>query len=83
MVSREMTFSIPEEVAGRLVERVPAPDRSRYVSEAIAERLRRGEDALVRACETANRDPDVIAIEEEFDGLPEKISEPWTDAPTR
>ena len=83
MASRKMTFTIPEDIAGQLLKRVPARDRSRYVSEAITASLRQREQQLIRACEIANLDPDVQAIEREWDALSEDIPEPWIDAPTR
>jgi hypothetical protein len=40
-------------------------------------------EQLIRACEAANRDPDVLAIEREMDALNDEITEPWIDAPSR
>ena len=73
MAYRKMTFSIPEKIADLMVRRVPARDRSRYVAEAIALRLEQREQALIRACEIANLDPDVVAIEEEWDTLRDPV----------
>ena len=78
-----MTFTVPEELARQLVKRVPARDRSGCVAEAIAAEFHRREEQLIRACEIANRDPDVLAIEQEWDALSEDIAEPWSDAPAR
>ena len=85
MASRKMTFTIPEDLAGQFLKRVPAQDRSRYVTEAIAAKLREREDRLIRACEIANGQPDVLAIEQEWEALDitDPIEEPWNDAPTR
>jgi len=83
MASRKMTFTIPEDLATQLLKRVPARGRSRYVTEAIATRLRCRDEQLIRACEIANRDPDVLAVEQEWEMLPDEIAEPWTDAPAR
>jgi hypothetical protein len=83
MASRKMTFTLPEELASRFSRTVRGRDRSRYVTEAIAARLREQDERLLRACEAANGDPDVAAIEREWDSLPERITEPWTDAPSR
>ena len=41
--------------------------------------LNQGDRQLIDACEAANKDPDVFAIEKEMDALPEEISEPWID----
>jgi hypothetical protein len=77
MASRKMTFSLPAEVAALFIRRVPARERSRYLAEALAERLGERERNLARACEIANRDPDVLAIEHEFDLLNDPVTEPW------
>ena len=69
MASRKMTFTLPEDLAGQLLKRVPARDRSHYVSEAIAARLRERDEQLIRACEIANSQPDVLAIEREWEVL--------------
>lgn len=83
MASRKMTFTLPEDVAGLLLRRVPARDRSRYVAEALAAKLREREERLIHACEIANRDPEVLAIEQAWEALPDNIAEPWSDAPAR
>lgn len=62
-----MTFTIPEDVAGVLRKQIPARGRSRYVTEAIAAKLR--EEQIIRACEIANGDSDVLAIEREWETL--------------
>jgi hypothetical protein len=81
MASRKMTFNLPESVAVNLSRRVPARDRSRYVAEAIAEKLAEREKRLIKACEIANEDPDLREIEREFDNLPDAMPEPWEHAP--
>jgi hypothetical protein len=83
MAARKMTFSLPEGLASSFAKRVPARDRSRYVAEAIAEKLAERDQRLIRACEIANQDVDVREIEQEFDNLPDAMSEPWEDAPAR
>jgi hypothetical protein len=84
--TRKMTFTIPEEVAVPLLKRVSSRDRSRYVTEAIASKLRERDEALIRSCEIANSDPDVLAIETDWEGLADEadqIAEPWRGAATR
>jgi hypothetical protein len=83
MAVRKLTVSIPAELAEELRRRVPARDRSKYVTRALQESFRRSEDALVRACRLANEDPDARAIEEEFDTLKDQIVEPWDDSSAR
>ena len=76
MATRKMTFTLPDDLAGQFLKHVRARERSRYVSEAIAAKLRAREQQLIRACEIANRDPDVLAIEREWDELRDEIAEP-------
>ena len=83
MATRKMTFTLPEELAARFARRVPARKRSRYLAEALAQKLAERDRQLVRACEIANHDPEVRAIENEFDSLPGEIAEPWTGTPAR
>ena len=78
MVSRRMTFEVPEEIAVQFMQRVPARERSSYVAEALANKLRALDRQLVRACEAANRDPDVLAIEVDMDALTDEITESLT-----
>jgi ribosome-binding protein aMBF1 (putative translation factor) len=83
MALRKMTFTIPDEIAEPLLKRVPARQRSGYVAEAIADKLKQRDEQLIRACEAANQDPDVTAIEREMDMLTDKITEPWIDTAPR
>ena len=50
---------------------------------APAESMSQHQKRLIRACTIVNADPDVRAIEEEFDALNESISELWEDARSR
>jgi hypothetical protein len=88
MASRKMTFTLPTNLAASFAKRVPARDRSRYVAEAIAEKLAERERRLIQACEIANNDAGVREIEQEFDNLTDAMPEPWErtgreDAPAR
>ena len=83
MAARKMTFSLPEELATRLVKRVPARERSRFLAQVLEKSLSEEDDALIRACLTANQDPDVKAIEQEWDEIRDAIEEPWSDTPAR
>ncbi len=80
MASRKMTFSLPEDLASSFTKRVPARDRSRYVADALADKLSEREKRLIQACEIANRDSQVREIELEIDALTDAMSEPWEDA---
>lgn len=77
MAMRKMTFTLPESLAARLTKQVAARDRSRYVAEAVAERLAARERRMIRSCEIANDSADVLEIEREFDALPDVTSESW------
>lgn len=83
MAARKMTFSLPEDLATRLVKRVPARERSRFLAQVLEKSLLEEEDALVRACLAANQDPDIKAIEQEWDEIRDAIEEPWSDTPAR
>ncbi len=81
-----MTFTIPEDLATQFLRRVPARSRSRYVTEAIAAKLREREERMIRACEVANSTADILTIEEEWDAMVDKADwneEPWNIAPAR
>lgn len=77
MAVRKMTFSLPGEVAALFIHRVPARERSRYLAAALAEKLGERDRQLAMACDIVNSDPDVRAIEEEFERLDDSVPEPW------
>ena len=83
MATRKMTFTLPDDLANRFVKKVAARNRSHYLAEALAQKLQERDRQLIRACEVANRDPEVQAIEKEFDAISEKIREPWSAAKAR
>jgi hypothetical protein len=77
MAVRKMTFSVPEPLAAQFLRRVPSRDRSRFVSEALAASLEQRDLELIRACEVANLDLEVVEIEKAFDGIRDEMAEPW------
>jgi len=77
---RKMTFTLPDELASSFTRRVPARDRSRYVADAIAEKLSEREKRLILACEIANQDPELREIEKDFDALTDAMPEQWENA---
>jgi NAD(P)-dependent dehydrogenase (short-subunit alcohol dehydrogenase family) len=83
MAARKMTFSIPEAVAKEFLRTVAARNRSKYVANALAARLKAEETALARACDLANASEDIHAMEREFDAISADITESWTDATPR
>jgi hypothetical protein len=66
-----MTFTLPEDLAEQFVRRVPARERSKYLANALNEKLSARDRHLVEACRIANHDPEVRAIEKEFDAITE------------
>ncbi|MCX6590921.1 MAG: hypothetical protein NTZ56_05295 [Acidobacteria bacterium] len=77
MAVRKMTFSVSEAVAVQFLACVPSRERSRFVSEALVARLSERDADLIRACDVANQELDVLEIEQEFDRLPDAAAEPW------
>jgi hypothetical protein len=83
MASRKMTFSLPAGLAEEFLRNVAARNRSKYVADALADRLKTEQIALARACDVANSSEDIRAIEQEFDASSGDLEESWTDAPAR
>ena len=83
MAVRKMTFSLPADLANQLVKRVPASERSRFMTQVLEKSLREEDESLIRSCLSANEDPEVKAIEQEWDEIRDAIEEPWSDAPAR
>ena len=85
MAARKMTFSLPEELALRLIRRVASRDRSRFLAEALEKSLRQEDADLIRSCQMANQDADAASIEAEWDQINDPIKETWSNrgvAPT-
>lgn len=78
-----MTFSLPAGLAAQFVKRVSARERSRYVAEALASKLKDRDRLLARAAEAANRSGQVREIERDLNELADEIAEPWDDTPAR
>lgn len=68
-----ITLSIPDPIARKFQEAVPARQRSRLVTALLAEELRKRQDALEAACRGANRDK---ALEREIDEW-QSFDEAW------
>ena len=78
-----MTFSLPLELADRLVKRVPARERSSFLACVLEKSLLEEDDALIRSCLSANQDTEAKVIEQEWDEIRDAIEEPWSDAPAQ
>jgi hypothetical protein len=83
MAVRKMTFSLPMDLADQLVKRVPSRERSRFLAQVLEKSLREYDESLIRSCLSANEEPDLKAIEQEWDEIRDAIEEPWSDAPAR
>ncbi|MDP2996077.1 MAG: hypothetical protein Q8N47_01235 [Bryobacterales bacterium] len=79
MATRKMTFTFPVDLAAEFTRRVRPHDRSRFLAQALTRQLAERDRQLAHACDLANQDPDLIAIEQDFDALPSDIQEPWHD----
>ena len=78
-----MTFTLPRDLADKFVRSVAPRQRSRYLAQALAQKLQERERKLIRACEIANHDPEVKAIEKEFDAISEEFPEPGSETKAR
>ena len=83
MAVRKMTFSIPEAIARKFVGRVPARKRSKYLTEALEQKLSDQDEDFVRACRQANADADSSAVEKEMEGIEDEIEDPWEPSSSR
>jgi hypothetical protein len=73
-----MTFSLPEQLARTLVQRVPARERSRFLAHALETSLRAQDSELAQACRAANKDAKSKSLEQEWDRVQDEIQEPWS-----
>jgi metal-responsive CopG/Arc/MetJ family transcriptional regulator len=83
MAAIKMTFSLPEALARRFVRLVPSRERSKYLAAALETPLNQRRQELIEACEAANADAEVAAIEQEMDALDDPLEGHWNDAPAR
>jgi hypothetical protein len=80
MAARKMTFTLPMDLADRFTKKVPSRDRSRFLAQALSEKLAQRESQLARACQIANSNSEVQEIEKEFDSISGEVPESWTGA---
>ena len=83
MATQKVTFSLPKTLVTQFARQVPARQRSRYVAEALAWKLKERDRILARACEVANRSRSAHAVERDFDALTDEIMEPWNAPASR
>jgi hypothetical protein len=69
--AKKMTFSLPAEIAADFMHRVPARLRSRFAADAIAARLNERDARLREAAAIVNASPEILALEKEWDALPD------------
>ena len=80
MATRKITFSLPEALVRQFARQVPPRQRSRYVAEALAWKLKERDRIVARACEIANRSRQARTIEQELDALADPVMEPWDES---
>jgi uncharacterized protein (DUF3084 family) len=80
MATQKITFSLPEALVRRFARQVPPRQRSRYVAEALAWKLKERDRIVARACEIANRNRQARRIEQELDALADPVVEPWDES---
>jgi hypothetical protein len=78
-----MTITLPEALVQQLVRRISPRERSKYVAAALIEKLSAGDRVLLQSCQAANKDPEVRAIEKEFDAITDDAAESEAGTPTR
>jgi ubiquinone biosynthesis protein UbiJ len=83
MATQKVTFSLPKTLVTQFTRQVPARQRSRYVAEALAWKLKERDRLLARACEVANRSSQARTVERELDALADEIMEPWDESSSR
>ena len=83
MAVRKMTFSLPLDLAIRLVKRVPPRERSRFLAQVLEKSLREEDDSLIHSCLLANQDPEVALIEREWGEIRDSLEEPPFGEPAR
>ena len=83
MATQKVTFSLPKALVTQFARQVPPRQRSRYVAEALAWKLKERDRLLARACELANRSPQARTVEREFDSVTDEIMEPWDGSSSR
>ena len=77
-----MTFSVPVPLASRFLRQVRPRDRSKFLAEALGQRLDEDEKRIIEACLNANDDLHIKEVESEFDAMRDPVEEPW-DAPEK
>lgn len=85
MPARKLTITVPEALAVRFLQVVPSHFRSEWVSEAMAEKLRKRDEQLIAACEALNADPRILDLERDMDSLSGDGSHahPWNQPASR
>jgi hypothetical protein len=77
MKKTRQTFTVPEDIFQRFAAVVPSRTRSALVTKLLEEETRRREAMLAAACEAANADSDLSALEADFQAVKDIVSEPF------
>jgi hypothetical protein len=73
----QATFTVPRQTLERFLSAVPENRLGEVVAEMMRAEADRREAALIAACETVNADPEMAALEADFQALPDTMDEPW------
>lgn len=71
------TFTLPKETFRRFAALVPEGKRSAVIAKLIEDEASRRERGLAQACDAANRDANLAALEADFQALEDTVSEVW------
>lgn len=71
------TFTLPAEVFQRFSALVPEGMRSAVIASLIEQEASRREQALASACEAANEQAGLVALQEDLQALEDTVSEPF------
>ena len=74
------TFTLPEKTFQRFASIVPEGKRSALIAQLLEDETLRREKLLIEACQAANRDSALEAIEVDFQALNDPISEPFNES---
>jgi hypothetical protein len=71
MTKRKAASKVPKMFAHPVVRQPSVQEHSTYVDALIVEKLSADESLLVQVCRTANQNPEVRKIEDDFDAIGE------------
>jgi len=75
----QATFTVPRRTLERFLSAVPENRVGEVVAGLMRAEADRREAALIAACEIVNADPEMVALEADFQALPDTMEEPWQE----